>query len=73
MRRAEDLPRFEVSDDEISTGDIVADLSSWKALQVVGKSEQTVGEHPKTRSDPSAEMFGAEPDETVYECIFLPQ
>jgi hypothetical protein len=67
-----DLPRFEYNDDGISTGDIVVDLSSGKSLQVVGKSEQTVGEHPQTRSDDTAEMFGANPDETVFQCVFLP-
>ena len=69
---SDELPRLEVSDDAISTGDIVVDLSSGKALQVIGKSVQTVGEHPQTRSDATAEMFDAAPDETVFECVFLP-
>ena len=70
--RVQDLPRLEVADDEISTGDIVVDLSSGKGLQVVGKSSMTVGKHPQTRSDATAEMFDADPDEPVFECVFLP-
>ena len=70
---SEELPRLEAADDdEISTGDIVVDLSSGKGLQVIGKSSMTVGEHPQTRSDATAEMFDADPDEPVFECVFLP-
>lgn len=67
-----DIPHFEVADSEISTGDPVVDLASGKSLIVVGKSSKTVGEHPKTRSDNSAEMFGADPEEPVFSCVFLP-
>ncbi|WP_181693264.1 hypothetical protein [Natronomonas sp. LN261] len=68
----QEIPRLEAAEGEICTGAIVVDLSSGKALQVVGKSAKTVGEHRQTRSDATAEMFGAEPDEPVYQCVFLP-
>lgn len=67
-----DVPEFEYSERGISTGDVVVDLASGKSLQVVGTSTMTVGEHPKTRSDDTAEMFGADPEEPVYSCVFLP-
>jgi len=66
------VPRLEAAEGEICTGAIVVDLASGTALQVVGTSAQTVGEHRQTRSDATAEMFNAEPDEAVYECVFLP-
>jgi len=68
----EDIPRLEAAEGEIGTGAIVVDLASGKGLQVVGKSAKTVGEHGHTRSDATAEMFDAEPDEAVYQCVFLP-
>lgn len=64
--------RFEAADSSIATGDVVVDLSSGKSLLVVGKSVQTVGEHPATRSDSTAEMFGADLEEPVFDCVFLP-
>lgn len=67
-----EIPRLEAAEGEICTGAIVVDLSSGKGLQVVGKSAKTVGEHRQTRSDATAEMFGADPDEAVFECVFLP-
>ncbi|WP_254841108.1 hypothetical protein [Natronomonas marina] len=68
----QDLPRLEYNDTDISTGDVVVDLASGKSLQVVGKSTQSVGEHRETRSDATAEMFGADADEPVFMCVYLP-
>ena len=68
----DDIPRLEAAEGEVCTGAIVVDLASGKALQVVGKSAKTVDEHRQTRSDATAEMFDAEPDEAVYQCVFLP-
>ena len=58
--------------DNILAGDVVIDLSQGVPLQVVSRSSKTAGEHEYTRGDGVAEMFGADPDEPVYECVFLP-
>ena len=58
--------------DEILAGDVVIDLSQKVPLQVVSRSSKTAGEHEYTRGDRVAEMFGVDPAETVYECVFLP-
>jgi hypothetical protein len=68
----DDIPRLKAAEGAICTGAIVVDLASGKGLQVVGKSAKTVDEHRQTRSDAMAEMFGADPDEAVYQCVFLP-
>lgn len=65
-------PRYEQTDHEIGTGDVVVDLVSGKSLQVVSRSTATAGEHPQTRSDKTAAMFGADEDDAVYNCVFLP-
>ena len=65
-----DVPQL-VSD-EIGVGDVVVDLATGKSLQVLSTAMQSAGEHPQTRSDDTASMFGAEPDEPVYNCVFLP-
>lgn len=57
---------------EISTGDVAVDLAYTAPVQVVGREEQPAGEHPHTRSDANAELFGVEPDEPVYSCVYLP-
>ena len=58
--------------DEILAGDVAIDLSQGTPLQVVSQSAKTVDEHRHTRDDQSAEMFGADPDDPVYNCVFLP-
>lgn len=58
--------------DAIQAGDVVVDLASGKALQVVSKSATPAGEHDQTRSDATAEMFDADADEPVFNCVFLP-
>lgn len=57
---------------EILAGDVVIDLSQGASLQVISESSIPAGEHEHIRSDPVAAMFGTEPDDTVYNCVFLP-
>jgi hypothetical protein len=64
--------RYEPTDAEHQAGTVVVDLASGQALQVVSVATQPAGEHPQTRSDPTAEMFDSDADEPVYNCVFLP-
>jgi len=56
----------------IGIGDVVVDLARGKSLQVVSVATQTAGEHKQVRSDPTAEMFGTDADDLVFNCVFLP-
>ncbi|WP_276258101.1 hypothetical protein [Haloglomus litoreum] len=64
--------RYEPTDASLTAGDVVVDLASGQALQVVSVATQPAGEHPQTRSDGTAAMFDAAPEEPVYNCVFLP-
>jgi len=64
--------RYETTDAEYRVGDVVVDLARGKALQVVSESAQRAGEHPETRSDRTADLFDVDPEEPVYNCVFLP-
>lgn len=57
---------------DIQIGDVVMDLSQKTPLHVVGISPKTAEEHEYVRGDKVAEMFDVAPDETLYECAFLP-
>ncbi|SFP91831.1 hypothetical protein SAMN05216277_11215 [Halolamina pelagica] len=59
-------------DAEIGVGDVVVDLSRTTSLQVTGVASKRAGEHPKVRSDRTADLFGVDEDELVYHCVFLP-
>lgn len=58
--------------DDIRAGDVVIDLSQGVPLQVVSESTKKAGEHEYVRGDRVAEMFGVDPEEPIYECVFLP-
>jgi len=59
-------------DAEIGIGDVVVDLSRGTSLQVTSVASKHAGEHPNVRSDPTADMFGVDDHELVFNCVFLP-
>jgi len=71
-REPDPWPRYQQTDHEIGTADVVVDLVSGKSLQVVSRSSVTAGDHPQLRSDKTGAMFGADENDAVYNCVFLP-
>ncbi len=59
-------------DAEIGVGDVVVDLSRGVSLQVTGVATKRAGEHPEIRSDRTADLFGVDDEELVFNCVFLP-
>jgi len=64
--------RYQTGDLAFGIGDVVIDLATGKSLQVVSKSTKTAGSHSEIRSDATAEMFGTDDGDPVYNCVFLP-
>lgn len=56
----------------IGAGDVVVDLTRCASLQVTSVASKRAGEHPNIRSDRTADMFGVDDDELVFNCVFLP-
>ena len=59
--------------EEIATGDVVIDLASGSAMQVVSKLSEPAVEHAKVRSDATNQLFGMDDDDAVFNCVFLPE
>jgi len=68
----DEFPDFTHDETGISTGDVVVHLRTGSALQVVSRATQPAGEHPETRFDATSEMFDGNPEELVYNCVYLP-
>lgn len=57
----------------IRLGAIVLDRARNAPLRVVGRDHRPAGEHPDVaHRDPMARSWGVDPEDRVYECVFLP-
>jgi hypothetical protein len=58
---------------DLHLGSVVLDRARNKPLRIVGRDNRLAGEHPNIDVDDAmAREWGVQPDDTVWQCVFLP-